>query len=73
MENALTREETLRGMTIWAARANFEETEKGSLEKGKFADFLILDNDLVQEVPEKLLQVKVLKTFVGGEKVYEMK
>jgi predicted amidohydrolase YtcJ len=60
-------------MTIWAARANFEETEKGSLEKGKFADFLILDNDLVQEVPEKLLQVKVLKTFVGGEKVYEMK
>jgi len=73
MENALTREETLRGMTIWAAKANFEETEKGSLEKGKFADFVILDSDLVKEVPEKLLQVKVLKTFVGGEKVYEMK
>ena len=73
MENALTREETLRGMTIWAAKANFEETEKGSLEKGKFADFVILDNDLVKEVPEKLLQVKVLKTFVGGEKVYETK
>jgi predicted amidohydrolase YtcJ len=73
MENALTREETLRGMTIWAAKANFEETEKGSLEKGKFADFVILDNDLMKEVPEKLLQVKVLKTFVGGKKVYEMK
>jgi predicted amidohydrolase YtcJ len=73
MENALTREETLRGMTIWAAKANFEETEKGSLEKGKFADFVILDNDLVKEVPGKLLQVKVLKTFVGGEKVYERK
>jgi predicted amidohydrolase YtcJ len=73
MENALTREEALRGMTIWAARANFEETEKGSLEKGKFADFLILDNDLMKQVPEKLLQVKVLKTFVGGEKVYEQK
>ena len=73
MENALTREETLRGMTIWAAKANFEENEKGSLEKGKFADFVILDNDLMKEVPEKLLQVKVLKTFVGGEKVYEMK
>ena len=70
-ENALTREETLRGMTIWAAKANFEESEKGSLEKGKFADFVILGNDLVKEVPEKLLQVKVLKTFVAGEKVYE--
>ena len=42
MENALTREEALRGMTIWAAKANFEEKEKGSLEKGKFADFIIL-------------------------------
>jgi predicted amidohydrolase YtcJ len=71
MENALTRQETLRGMTIWAAKANFEENEKGSLEKGKFADFVILDNDLMKEVPERLLQVKVLKTFIGGEKVYE--
>jgi predicted amidohydrolase YtcJ len=70
-ENALTREEALRGMTIWAAKANFEENEKGSLEKGKLADFVILDGDLMKEAPEKLLQVKVLKTFVGGEKVYE--
>ena len=73
MENALTREQALRGMTIWAAKANFEETEKGSLEKGKLADFVILDSDLMKEAPEKLLQVKVLKTFVGGEKVYERK
>ena len=72
-ENALTREETLRGMTIWAAKANFEENEKGSLEKGKLADFVILDNDLMKEVPEKLLEVKVLKTFINGEKVYERK
>lgn len=73
MENVLSREETLRGMTIWAAKAQFEENEKGSLEKGKFADFVILDNDLMKEAPEKLLQVKVLKTFVAGEKVYERK
>jgi predicted amidohydrolase YtcJ len=73
MKNALTREETLRGMTIWAAKANFEEKEKGSLEKGKFADFIILDADLMKEAPEKLLGVKVLKTFVGGEKLYEKK
>ena len=73
MENALTREEGLRGMTIWAAQANFEEKEKGSLEKGKFADFIILDNDLMKEAPGRLLQIKVLKTFVGGEKVYDNK
>jgi predicted amidohydrolase YtcJ len=73
MENALTREQALRGMTIWAAKANFEENEKGSLEKGKLADFIILDNNLMKEVPEKLLQVMVLKTFLGGEKVYEKK
>jgi hypothetical protein len=73
MENALTRKETLCGMTIWAAKSNFEENEKGSLEKGKFADFIILDADLMKEPPGRLLQVKVLKTFVGGEKVYEKK
>ena len=73
IENALTREEGLRGMTIWAAQANFEEKEKGSLEKGKFADFIILDNDLMKEAPGRLLQIKVLKTFVGGEKVYDNK
>ena len=73
MENALSRKETLCGMTIWAAKANFEEKEKGSLEKGKFADFIILDADLMKETPGKLLQVKVLQTFVGGEKVYEKK
>ncbi|MBL7744891.1 MAG: amidohydrolase [Chitinophagaceae bacterium] len=73
MENALTREEALKGMTIWAAKANFEENEKGSLEKGRFADFIILDKDILKANENELLQVKVLKTFVGGEKVYEKK
>jgi len=71
MENALTREEALRGMTIWVAKANFEERDKGSLEKGKVADFVILDHDLMKEPPEKLLDVRVVKTFVLGTKVYE--
>lgn len=71
MENALTREEALKGMTIWAAKANFEEMEKGSLEKGKLADFVILDGDIMKTVPEKLLQLKVLKTFLAGEQVYQ--
>jgi len=73
MENALTREETIRGMTIWAAKANFEEHEKGSLEKGKFADFVLLDTDLMNAPEKEVLNTKVLMTFVNGEKVFEKK
>jgi predicted amidohydrolase YtcJ len=47
VEEGLTREQTLRSMTIWAAKASFEENEKGSLEPGKYADFVILDTDLM--------------------------
>lgn len=73
MENALTPEEALRGMTIWAAKANFEEDEKGSLEKGKFADFVMLDHDILKSTPQNILKTKVLKTYLNGEKVYEAK
>lgn len=72
-ENALNRVEALRGMTTWAARANFEEKEKGSIEVGKFADFVILDQDLMKAKGADLPRIKVLKTFVNGEKVYEKK
>lgn len=68
MENALTREETLKGMTIWAAYSNFEEDEKGSIEKGKFADFIILDKDIMTAEVNDIPNIKVEKTFVGGEK-----
>lgn len=70
MENALTREETLRGMTIWAAKASFEEKQKGSLEKGKFADFIILDKDLMSCEAEAILQTKIIATYSNGKKVY---
>ena len=73
MENALTKEEALRGMTIWAAKANFEEKEKGSLEEGKFADFIILDHDIMSNDDAKILNTQVLKTYINGEKVYEKK
>lgn len=73
MENALTKQEALKGMTIWAAKANFEEKEKGSLEPGKLADFVMLQNDIMTTNDKQILQNKVLKTYVNGEKVYEKK
>ncbi len=73
MENALTRQEALRGMTIWAAKANFEEHEKGSIEVGKYADFVITDEDLMTAKPGELPNIGIIKTYVNGEKVYEKK
>jgi predicted amidohydrolase YtcJ len=70
MENALSRENTLRGMTIWGAYANFEEREKGSIEPGKFADFVILENDIMKCGIDKVPTTKVKQTFVGGECVF---
>lgn len=70
-ENALTREATLKGMTIWAAKSNFEEKEKGSIEAGKFADFVILDTDIMTATFEQILKAKVMKTICNGETVYK--
>ena len=71
VENALTREETLKGMTIWGAYFNFEEKEKGSIEKGKYADFVLIDQNIMEINPDKIPHTKVLKTFVNGELVYQ--
>jgi predicted amidohydrolase YtcJ len=70
IEQGLTREQAIRGMTIWAAKAAFEEKEKGSLEIGKAADFIILDTDLMGCKREDVLKTKVVSTFVDGVKVY---
>lgn len=70
MENVLTREQALRGMTIWAAMAAFEEHEKGSLEPGKFADFVVLDIDLMNMDMDLVPHAKVLGTFVAGKQVF---
>jgi predicted amidohydrolase YtcJ len=70
MENALSRKEALKGMTIWAAKSNFEEKEKGSLEKGKLADLIIIDRDIMTAKPAEVLKTKVLATYINGEKVY---
>jgi len=69
-EQKLTRQEALRAMTIWAAKAAFEENEKGSIESGKFADFIVTYSDLMT-LPEKdIPNVKIRLTFSGGEQVF---
>ena len=73
MKDALTREEALKGMTIWAAFSNFEENEKGSIEVGKFADFTVLDKDIMKVDEKELPNTKILATFINGEMVYQAK
>jgi len=70
-ENAITREEALRAMTIWAAKAAFEEDLKGSLEKGKLADFVVTSKDLMTAPEEELFNIKVDATYSGGEVVFK--
>jgi predicted amidohydrolase YtcJ len=72
MDEGLSREQTLRSMTSWAAKSSFEENEKGSLEKGKWADFIILDTDLMTASPKEVLDCKILSTWSAGEKVFEL-
>jgi hypothetical protein len=59
-------------MTIWAARAAFEETEKGSLEPGKMADFIITDSDLLDIPPADIPRIRIQQTWLAGEKVQDI-
>lgn len=70
MNNALSRLETLKAMTIWPALSNFEENEKGSLEKGKYADLVFLNKDILQAAEKDVLTTKVVRTVVGGKTVF---
>ena len=67
----ITVEEALRAYTINAAYASFEEKIKGSLGPGKLADFVVLEEDITTISPEKIRDVKVLMTVVGGKTVYK--
>ena len=69
-ENALSRKEALKGMTIWAAYANFEEEVKGSLEVGKYADFVVFDQDLMQIPMKEIPELDVEATYLDGKRVY---
>jgi len=70
-DQALSREATLKGMTIWAAIAQFEEEEKGSLVQGKLGDLVILNRDLMTISAEDFDQVEVVATVLGDSVVYE--
>ena len=67
IEDALTREEALKGMTIWAAYSNFEEHEKGSIEVGKFADFTIYDRDLMTIPVNEIPEIRAELTYISGK------
>jgi predicted amidohydrolase YtcJ len=72
-EQKLTLDEALRGYTVEAAYAGFEEQVKGSIQNGKLADLTVISNDITKISPKELLSVRVLKTFVGGKIVYDVK
>ena len=72
-EQVMTRDEALKSMTIWPAFAAFQEHDLGSLTPGKYADFVVLDQDIMRAPVETILGTRVLSTWVGGKIVYEAK
>jgi predicted amidohydrolase YtcJ len=67
----MTRTEALKSMTIWPAYAGFQEKVMGSISPGKYADFVILDRDIMTIPADQILQTRVMSTWLGGRKVYE--
>jgi predicted amidohydrolase YtcJ len=67
----LTLKEALRGYTVEAAYAEFEEKAKGSIETGRLADLTVISRDINRLAPREILSIQVLKTFVGGRLVYD--
>ncbi|MFH1119732.1 MAG: amidohydrolase family protein [Bacteroidota bacterium] len=69
-ENALTRQEALRSITYWAAKACFEEDRRGSIEPGKNADFVFTDRDIMQIPESEIPHTKVLRTVINGKTIF---
>ena len=67
----MTREEALKSYTVWGAFAGFQEREKGTLEPGKWADMVVLTDDIMKIDPPKILTTRVEKTIIAGEVVYD--
>jgi len=66
----LTRQEALKSITFWPAMASFDEIVKGKIKEGMYADFIILDRDIIKCSKEDVLEAKVLQVWIGGEKVW---
>jgi predicted amidohydrolase YtcJ len=73
MNNALTREQAMRGMTTWAAHAAFEEKRKGQIKAGMLADFVVLKTDLLTAPNTQLRNAPVQQTWIGGKQVFTVK
>jgi predicted amidohydrolase YtcJ len=69
-EQRITREQAIRLYTINNAYLTFEEEEKGSLEKGKLADFIVLDRDILTCPVDEIRNIQVEQTYLGGKQVY---
>ena len=63
--------DALKTYTVWPAYASFQENEKGSLEKGKYADLIVISKDIFNEQPKALLETKVLRTMIRGRIVFD--
>lgn len=69
-DQCMTREEGLKSMTIWAARANFQEDLLGSISPGKYADFVVMDRDWMTVAPDEIMATRIMATYLDGEAVY---
>ena len=72
-EERLTVYEALRTYTYNAAYAIFEEKIRGTIKIGKYADFIILDEDPFQIPEHKLIEIKVKDTYIKGKKINKYK
>jgi len=69
-EQKLTLAEALRGYTLEAAYAGFEENVMGSIAEGKLADLTVISKDLTKLSPRELLSIRVLETWIAGKQVF---
>ena len=70
-DQVMSRDEALKSMTLWPAFAAFQEKEMGSISPGKYADFVILDQDIMTVPVDRILQTRVRSTWIAGRSVYE--
>jgi predicted amidohydrolase YtcJ len=70
-QQRLSRQQAIRFYTINNARLNFEESIKGSLEPGKYADLIVIDRDILSCPVEEIRSTKVWATLLGGKVVWQ--